>query len=118
MFDFERMDVYQASLKCLDLSLPACKVIPRGSRHLADQLKRSSSSISLNIAEGAGEFSPKEKARFYRMALRSATESASTIQILYRLQYLSSDNYNALYDQLTVVAKMLTRLIASMNSRP
>jgi hypothetical protein len=36
----------------------------------------------LNIGEGAGEFRPLEKARFYRMALRSATECASTLDVM------------------------------------
>ena len=36
-------------------------------------------SISLNVAEGAGEISPREKVRFYRMAKRSATECAAIL---------------------------------------
>jgi four helix bundle protein len=39
----------------------------------------------LNIAEGAGEFSPSEKARFYRMARRSATECAAILHVCRRL---------------------------------
>ncbi|MEM1418216.1 MAG: four helix bundle protein, partial [Myxococcota bacterium] len=37
-----------------------------------------------NIAEGAGEFSPSEKARFYRMARRSAIETVAWIEIAAR----------------------------------
>jgi len=40
--------------------------LPRGRAYLAEQLQRASTSIPLNTAEGAGEFSTKEKARFYR----------------------------------------------------
>ena len=32
-----------------------------------DQLQRPSTSIAFNIAEGAGEYAMKEKARFYRI---------------------------------------------------
>jgi four helix bundle protein len=35
--------------------------------------------LEINIAEGAGEFAPEEQARFYRMARRSATESATIL---------------------------------------
>jgi len=35
--------------------------------------------VSFNIAEGAGEFAGPDKARFYRMARRSATESAAIL---------------------------------------
>ena len=48
---------------------------------MADQLGRAALSIVLNIAEGAGEFSKKGKARFYRMALRSTTEWAATMDV-------------------------------------
>ncbi|WP_372371584.1 four helix bundle protein [Candidatus Uabimicrobium sp. HlEnr_7] len=55
--------------------------LPKGHSHLSNQLQRVALSISLNIAEGAGEFSSAEKARFYRIARRSTTECASIIDI-------------------------------------
>ena len=54
--------------------------LPKGRAHLRNQLERSATSIVANIAEGAGEFSPSEKARFYRMARRSAIETAAWIE--------------------------------------
>jgi len=38
--------------------------------------QRAATSVPLNIAEGAGEYSGAEKSRFYRIAKRSATECA------------------------------------------
>ena len=35
----------------------------------------------MNVAEGAGEFSRKDKSRFYRMARRSATECAAVLDV-------------------------------------
>ena len=84
---------------------------------LVDQIQRSVASVALNIAEGAGEFSPAEKARFYRIALRSATESASSAQILHRLELIGFEVYQEIYLVLTNIAKMLTKLIASMTRR-
>ncbi len=55
--------------------------LPRGCAFLAEQLRRAATSICLNIAEGSGEFSLGEKARFYRMARRSATECAAILDI-------------------------------------
>jgi len=51
----------------MDLVVSANQVaerLPRGRAYLADQLQRAGTSIPLNIAEGAGEFSSKERARF------------------------------------------------------
>ncbi len=47
---------------------------------------RASASIVLNIAGGAGEFAKREKARFYRIARRSATEFAEILDILRELE--------------------------------
>ena len=58
--------------------------LPSNSAALSDQLRRACISVCLNIAEGAGEYRSKEKARFYRMARRSATECAAIIDILGR----------------------------------
>ena len=117
VFDFEKMAVYQASLTAIDQSVLLIKNIPKGYRHLADQLKRAISSVSQNIAEGVGEFKPAEKARFYRMALRSASESCSIIQICYRLQVINGPDYQSFYDLLTNISKMLTKLIDAMEKR-
>jgi four helix bundle protein len=48
-------------------------------------LVRAAPSIPLNIAEEAGEFAGREKACFYRIAGRSATESAAIRNVLARL---------------------------------
>lgn len=80
-FDHERLDVYQASLKFVILADQIIGKLPKGRSYLSNQLRRAALSISLNIAEGAGEFSPPDKARFYRIARRSATECAAVLDI-------------------------------------
>ena len=64
-----------------------------GLRHLRDQYHRATTSICLNVAEGAGEFARNEKARFYRMALRSTTECSAILDILVRITPLSPVQY-------------------------
>src|SRR6187402_2810918 len=75
-FDHERLDVYQRALEFLDQCDTILEQLPSGRAHLKDQLDRAATSVVLNVAEGAGEFSPDEKRRFYRIARRSATERA------------------------------------------
>ena len=81
-FDHERLDVYRQAIDFLALADQMIESLPRGNSALADQLQRAATSVVLNIAEGAGEFSANEKARFYRMAKRSATECAAALDIL------------------------------------
>ena len=72
-FDHERWDVYKAALELIIAIKEIVEGLPRGNAYLADQLQRAGTSVPLNIAEGAGESSVNEKARFYRIAKRSAT---------------------------------------------
>lgn len=77
-FDHEKLDVYQIAIDWVSLAQDIAEALPgKGKGTLTDQLQRAASSIPLNIAEGAGEFSGAEKARFYRMAKRSVTECRS-----------------------------------------
>lgn len=72
--DHEKLDVYKVAIEFTILINLFIKSFPKGNAYLVDQLLRAGSSITLNIAEGGGEFSKNEKIRFYRMARRSATE--------------------------------------------
>jgi four helix bundle protein len=51
-------------------------------RSAGDQLERASSSIVLNIGEGAGRFSGPDQARFFVIARGSATECAAVLDVL------------------------------------
>lgn len=86
--DHERLEVYQFSIRFVVLADEIVENLPRGRAYLSDQLRRAGSSIALNIAEGAGEFAPAEKVRFYRIAKRSATECSSILDILKHLQLI------------------------------
>jgi four helix bundle protein len=106
-FDHERLDVYQAGIELVAKADDIVEQLPRGRAYLADQLQRAATSVPLNVAEGAGEFSKKDKARFYRMALRSATECAALLDVCRKL---------ALGDEPTLVAAraLLLRIVSML----
>ena len=93
ILDHEKLDVYHISVEFVILSDTIIEHIPRGRAYLSDQLQRAALSISLNIAEGAGEYAINEKVRFYRMAKRSATECASILDICRKLQLMDEQKY-------------------------
>ena len=84
--------------------------MPPGRAHLKDQLERAGTSIVLNIAEGAGEFSLPDKQRFYRMARRSATETAAILDILERRKSVSPELIQPARELIVRVVSMLARL--------
>jgi len=64
----------------------------------------------LNIAEGAGEFSNSDKARFYRYAKRSATECAAILDVCRNLRLTNMENYNKGQELLDRVFAMMVRM--------
>ena len=109
-FDHEKLDVYQAALEFVVISEAIVKSFPKGQAHLIDQLMRASSSILLNISEGAGEFSSNEKIRFYRIARRSATECAGILDICFHLNLLNEDIRAQSRSLLLRIVAMLTKM--------
>ena len=59
-FDHEKLDVYQAAIELVILIDVIIEHLPRGRAYLADQFQRAGTSVPLNIAEGAGEYSTAE----------------------------------------------------------
>jgi four helix bundle protein len=49
---------------------------------LRDQLGRAASSVALNLAEGSGKSSPKDRKRFYEIALGSVRECEAIMDLL------------------------------------
>ena len=105
-FDHERLDVYRCALDTLDCCDLVLEQMPPGRAHFRDQLDRAATSVVLNIAEGAGEFSRAKKRRFYRMALRSATECAAILHIVDRRGHVPH--------AVTAEARTLLRRVVSM----
>lgn len=110
-FEHERLDVYKTAIQLLAISDQVIDALPRGRSHLGDQLGRASSSIVLNIAEGAGEFAAAEKARFYRIARRSATECAAIFDVCGALRIADPASLAAGRDLLLRIVAMLTKLV-------
>jgi len=110
-FDHERMDVYKVAIEFIAMADEVTENLPRGRAYLTDQLRRACTSIALNIAEGTGEFSGDEKARFYRMAKRSATECAAVLDVCRRLALADVNRLDAGRELLLRIASMLIPLI-------
>ena len=105
------MDVYNLTIDFVAIADEIVIGLPRGRSYLADQLRRACTSIALHIAEGAGEFAGDEKARFYRMAKRSATECAAVLDVCRRLDLASDKRLDAGRELILRIVSMLIPLI-------
>jgi four helix bundle protein len=110
VLDHEKLNVYQVAIEFVLLADEVIEHLPRGRAYLSDQLQRAALSIPLNIAEGAGEYSIDEKARFYRMAKRSATECAGILDVCHRLQLVEEEHHMKGRELLIRIVSMLVKM--------
>ena len=74
-----RFDAYRLALQFRRLVVVW---LPLRRTELSDQLDRASISVPLNIAEGAGRSTPRERARHYTIARGSAVECLACLDLL------------------------------------
>ena len=70
-FSHEKLLVYDRSLEFVELSHEILSK-QNDKSNVFDQLDRASTSIALNIAEGTGKYTNKDKCRYYDIARGSA----------------------------------------------
>ena len=110
-FSFESLDVYkEARLLVKEVYLLQEKFPVHERFALGDQIRRSSSSITSNIAEGSGRTSYKEKLSFLSIAFGSLTECFSQLQIAQDLNYIEESDLYRLRPLFNRVAALLSGL--------
>lgn len=110
VLDHERLDVYHLALDFLVFANGLIEALPRGRSHLADQFTRASTSVVLNLAEGAGKLSRPDKRRYYLTARGSATESAALLDVCLRLKLLDESGHETGKEMVVRIVSMLIRL--------
>jgi four helix bundle protein len=80
-FDHEKLEVYQQSIVFVAWITPLLENLQKPG-DVKDQLDRASTSIPLNIAEGNGKYSVKERCHHFDFALGSALECAAGLTCL------------------------------------
>jgi four helix bundle protein len=109
--DAERLDVYRVAL---EFQVLASTLVPREERNLRDQLDRASLSVILNLAEGAGRRSRRDKRRFYSTSRGSATECAAIVDIVLARGLAPATACRRARSLLVRIVQMLTKLDRSL----
>ena len=99
-----RFDAYTLAVQ---LRRIVVRWLPLRRSELSDQLDRASISVPLNIAEGAGRSTPRERARHYTIARGSAVECLACLDLL-ELEQSAPDTTDAR----AVVLRLLNVLTA------
>jgi len=107
----EKLEYYKQSVEMAeDLSKEVAKW-PRGYGYLSDQLKRASSSITLNIAEGNAKESHPERRRFFKIARASTAEVGACLDLMRAFGLTSPIEASSLKSRLEGISKMLWGLM-------
>ena len=115
-FDHEKLDVYQEAIAFCGwigefLTAISSKAAAK------DQLDRASTSIPLNIAEGNGKFSSKDRARFFEVARGSALECAACLDVLLVRKLAKDEQVILAKEQLGRIVQMLIGLLRKFSER-
>ncbi|MEK7867282.1 MAG: four helix bundle protein [Planctomycetota bacterium] len=112
VFDHERLDVYRASIDfnawagvLLDGPLAKCAL------NVAKHLDQAAASITLNIAEGNGRRSHKDRCRFLDISRGSALECVACLDVLVARKALQEEETVAGKGLLKRIMEMLYRLV-------
>ena len=116
-FSFEGLDVYVAARMPVREVYRMQQQFPKFETYaLGDQIRRSSSSVTSNIAEGGGRGSYREKSHFIEIAFGSLMEAFSQLQIAQDLGYVTQEDIDGIRPQFIDVAKMLSGLKSYFDS--
>ena len=115
MSDYRNLKVWHRSL---DFITSVYEITGRFPAHelygLTSQIRRASTSITLNIAEGASSGYDPEYQRFLRLAIRSANEVAAGFEISKRLKYCTETEAQTHIAEANQIAAMLQGLNKSL----
>ena len=115
-FSHEKLDVYQESIAFVAWSSTLLESVERPGE-IRDQLDRASSFVPLNIAEGNGKYSTKDRCRFFDTAHGSALECAAALDVLVAKRKATVANIRPGKERLQHIVRMLIGLIKSNSER-
>lgn len=89
MLGYEKFGAYQKSLQFFAFVLKVLETIPSGNGAVTEQFRSAALSVVLNIAEGSGKPSGRDRNRSYQIAKGSAMECGALLDICQLLNVLS-----------------------------
>ena len=116
MKDFRSLKVWEKAHNLTLRTYEATASFPKDELFgLTHQMRKASSSIAANIAEGCGRRSDAELSRFAGIAFGSANELEYFFLLSADLKYIEEDLYRDLQDQIENIKRMLAGLIRSLH---
>jgi four helix bundle protein len=118
MRNFQELAIWQRSHSLTLRVYATTKDFPKEEMFgLISQMRRSSSSVPTNIAEGCGRKSNTELKRFLTISTGSASELEYQLILARDLNYFPETLFKELYDELIEIRKMIYSFIKNIPSK-
>ena len=116
VFSHDRLVVYQHAIEFVAWSHTLLNGVDAvGS--VRTQLERAATSIPLNIAEGNVKSSPRDRRRYWEIALGSTVQCAAILDVLVARALRSSVDVSSGKDALERIVSMLVKLVQSTDAQ-
>jgi len=116
---YRDLEVWRASMQLVERVFELAERLPDAQRFaLVSQMQRAAISIPSNIAEGHAKRAGKDYQRHLRIAAGSVAELETQLELCVRLRFLSREDIRDAWALLQQVARMLSRLIQRVSSKP
>lgn len=117
MRNFKNLYVWQKSHEFVLEIYKITKDFPNEEKFgLTSQIRRATTSIALNIAEGCGRKTEKEFANFLNISFGSCSEVEYAILLCKDLNFITVEKYNDIDNKLSEIKKMLSALINKLTN--
>ena len=104
-FYYRRLSVYQNAKQFAREVNDVLKRFPDAERFaLTSQLRRTSTSVMFNIAEGFGRYTNKDRVRFIDIANGSLMESSSELELAESYGYITCEELNLFDDKIEIMS--------------
>ncbi|UKN01100.1 four helix bundle protein [Paracrocinitomix mangrovi] len=113
-FHFQQLEVYKKA-KLFHQSAKEIAASKRLESYEKDQLKRASFSIVLNLAEGSGRYTKRDRRNFFVITRSSVFECVAAIDVLKDDNIISQDDYANLENQADELSRMLYTMIKNLD---
>ena len=118
LFGYENLDVWNKSVDFAVKVIETVDNISTNRKHyrLLEQIESSSTSVSMNLAEGKGRFSKKEFIHYCYIARGSLYETMTLLEIFRRVKWISDSQIQGLNSDGIQIASMIKGLINALKN--
>jgi four helix bundle protein len=114
MFDFEEFGAYKKA-KRFHMNIASYLEGTKLNNTVRDQLYRASFSVPLNLAEGSGRFTKKDRRNFFVIARGSIFECVAVLDILKDKKLIADSVFQEIYSLADELSRILYAMIRNLS---